>query len=306
MDVTRGMGEWPVEDTLCVGLEAKFQQRSRIVVSNPVGLELMPVGMGRMRSALTNTSKEPFEGMIRLTGRDADQFQAGENAQKPAALESQLYSLKQNEGSASMWRVGAEVLDAAGTKVIELPARTFTRAVDLEGLRGKKVTGSISLAADGDKKVKSEQSLNVEELPDAIAGEMKGLAGLKLTYSFEAGWKFLRVTPAREEMKPIAGTPREMGMWLYGDGSGNLVRVRFSDSVGQVFQPNAVKIDFKGWRWVTIPLDGREAAHWGGEKAKADGTVHYPIRWDTLLLLDSAQKQKVSGEIWAAGVVVIE
>jgi len=96
---------------------------------------------------------------------------------------------------------------------------------------------------------------------------MKGLAGLKLTYSFEAGWKFLRVTPAREEMKPIAGTPREMGMWLYGDGSGNLVRVRFSDSVGQVFQPNAVKIDFKGWRWVTIPLDGREAAHWGASLA---------------------------------------
>ncbi len=89
---------------------------------------------------------------------------------------------------------------------------------------------------------------------------------------------------------------------MYGDGEGNSPRLRFVDSTGQCFQPAAPPVARKGWRYVTFAMDGTEAGHWGGAN---DGVVHYPIRWDTLFLLDSARQQRTQGTIHLAGPMVV-
>ena len=76
----------------------------------------------------------------------------------------------------------------------------------------------------------------------------------------------------------------------------------------QAFQPLA--IDWPG-HWLSsarAPPDfssagpaGAPLAHWGGAN---DGEAHFPIRWDSLFLLD-ANRQEVSGEVWVAGAVLI-
>jgi hypothetical protein len=48
-------------------------------------------------------------------------------------------------------------------------------------------------------------------------------------------------------------------MYVYGDGSGNLARLRVTDATGQTFQPTGGPIDWKGWKLMTFPLDGRDA-----------------------------------------------
>ncbi|MEI9897254.1 MAG: hypothetical protein WDN28_26180 [Chthoniobacter sp.] len=64
------------------------------------------------------------------------------------------------------------------------------------------------------------------------------------------------------------------------------------------FQPDGPKIDWKGWRYVTFPMQPtaeKPFAHRGGAD---DGTIHYPIQWDAIFLLDNVSRQPVEGEIY--------
>jgi hypothetical protein len=49
-------------------------------------------------------------------------------------------------------------------------------------------------------------------------------------------------------------------------------------------------------------MAGANISHWGGDN---DGVIHYPIRWDTLFLLDSPDEQAVRGEVFIAGPVLM-
>jgi hypothetical protein len=115
-----------------------------------------------------------------------------------------------------------------------------------------------------------------------------------LRYALGPGWKFLRVDPPASLAGPIEGAPRALGMWVKGDGKGLTARIRVRDSTGQTFQPNGEKITWTGWRYITFPLDGSQAGHWSGAN---DGIVHYPIRLETLFLLDNTSRAAVSGEV---------
>lgn len=84
------------------------------------------------------------------------------------------------------------------------------------------------------------------------------------------------------------GSPKALGVWLYGDGPGNHLRVRFVDASGQTFQPDGPPLKGKEWRYVTFPMDGTSANHWGGTN---DGVIRYPIRWDSILLIDSNHRE---------------
>jgi hypothetical protein len=87
-----------------------------------------------------------------------------------------------------------------------------------------------------------------------------------------------------------------------GVGEGNLARIRFTDSTGQTFQPDGERMTWKGWRWVTFPLDGSGSGRWGGAN---DGFVHHPIRLDTLFLVDNPDQSKPArGEVWISSPVL--
>ena len=58
---------------------------------------------------------------------------------------------------------------------------------------------------------------------------------------------------------------------------------------------------WKGWRRVEIPLDGAGAGSWGG-----DGKVDPPVRWDTVLLIDSTRDGGAGAVEFAAPVLVVQ
>lgn len=132
---------------------------------------------------------------------------------------------------------------------------------------------TVAWGLEGDEKVLSEVAGTHE--PDGI---------LKTIYRFGRGWRYYCVYARGPLAEPLPGTPQRLGLWVEGDGSGNMLRMRFVDKTGQTFQPDFGVIDWRGWRFVSVPLTGVAAGRWGGAN---DGVVHYPIRIETLALVDN-------------------
>jgi hypothetical protein len=126
------------------------------------------------------------------------------------------------------------------------------------------------------------------------------MKSFRLEYRFEKGWKFALVVPPREKLE-IPGRPAHFSVWVEGDASGNTLRSRFRDSSGETFQSSAGEVNWKGWRRVELPLDGAGANHWGGND---DGRIDYPIRWDSVFVLDSS-RDGGAGSIRFAGAALV-
>jgi hypothetical protein len=106
--------------------------------------------------------------------------------------------------------------------------------------------------------------------------------------TFPAGWSYSLIRA--EPFPTLASKDGEVvsyGLEVEGDGSGNILRSRFVDAKGQVFQPNGVVIDWVGWRIVRFEVSTKDAGWWGGP---ADGVMHWPVKLDNLLLVDSAKR----------------
>jgi polysaccharide biosynthesis protein PslG len=193
------------------------------------------------------------------------------------------------------------------------PDGPFTASVHLHDPRNKHLIRSLptrtyrmlplastgwDVHPDGDHAVVSTQGL-AESSAD-IFPEFGKQPALDLTYRMDKGWKFLRLAPKA----PLdLGASQEFGMWIHGDGSGNVVRMRVIDASGQVFQPDGGKLTHIGWKWTVFTLTPH-TAHWGGAN---DGVVKPPLKLDTLFLLDQADQSKPSqGTVRIAGAMAME
>jgi hypothetical protein len=258
-------------------------------VPDPITVEAMPPVGNELRLRVTEPTGKGLAGRVELT-----------DASGVAAAASGRVSMKAGETGTTVvvplagvvgreWAFGMKLYDekVAEGPVVTLPRRTYRR-----------VEAKFTVRADGDGKVKSSETVDSAAPPEGAP--MDGVVRVK--YEMEAGWKFEQVMPASEKGRRIDGAPSSAGMWVYGDGSGCQIRARFIDAEGQTFQPDGPRVDWKGWRWVTLPMGEGTMAHWG----KGDGEVRYPIRWDTVLLLDNVSRKKVSGEVWLGGVMTVE
>lgn len=159
-------------------------------------------------------------------------------------------------------------------------------------------TNIRKVIGDGDARVKSRQAVR-----RPAAGMRSPASGdvLQLTFSMDAGWKFIRCV-YNDPIAPLIRAPGRIwptraGLWLFGDTQGCAVRIRFVDSTRQCFQADPQQTGTTGWRYLTFPMRSTEEkplAHWGGAN---DGVIHYPIKWDSIFLLDNVSRQPVEGEI---------
>jgi hypothetical protein len=79
--------------------------------------------------------------------------------------------------------------------------------------------------------------------------------------------------------------------------------MRLKDATGQVWQANGDTIEWTGWRYVEFPLDAARCGHWGGAN---DGVIHYPLSWESYILLDNVKRTRTSGSLVLTPPVVIE
>jgi hypothetical protein len=284
----------PVEVAFEVEGLGRLTQRTDVIAGNPLYAHLVVTPSKTLAVRVENPAGDSITGHASLHLEDINSYRptaifemkAGEHAKtiefnppwlRPAQKETSFY-----------------LHDASGHMILNQPAAQYRPLIDLS----LKDNGGLDVAPDGDAKVRSEQSLAPALPPDGAVAE--GVPALKLTYRADAGWKFLRVF-SREEIK-IDGHPASLGIWVHGDNSANILRMRFVDAGGQTFQVDGGRITWSGWRYVSFPLTGKSAGHWGGAD---DGVVHYPIHVDTLFLLDTISRQATAGEIYLSAPVVV-
>jgi hypothetical protein len=276
-------------------------QTTRIVAANPLRVAVGPPAGKSVAVRVENPSGEPLSGVLRLTGIDGLrvgqpsaklQFRSGER-------EKDLRFTLQDD-RVKNFRFGVRVEDGTGRLQLALPAVPMTLIDDFTRYTPETVARAWQVVPDGDPKVASTQSVTVAALPAGPSSP--GGSGLKIAYRMDKGWKFIRLVPQTDDLKRIDGRPKAVAVWVYGDGSQNALRLRFVDSSGQTFQPDGPRLARKGWHFATFPLDGTSAGHWGGRN---DGAVHYPIRWDSLLLIDSTRRATGPLDVFVGSPVLI-
>jgi hypothetical protein len=208
---------------------------------------------------------------------------------------------------------GGELDGVLGTTVIGLGANPHflgSMRVSLKDVRTIPVhSSSLSLTSDGERGAESTQELSMAA-PQAGLVQPE-LPSARIVYRFRKGWRFIQIEPTTLKTVELIGeageqrAPLGFGLWLYGDSKGCQARLRFIDSTGQTFQPDGPKIDYTGWRYVNYSMESppdHTLSHWGGAN---DGVIHYPIRWDSIFLLDNVSRQPVEGEIYLSAPTLI-
>jgi hypothetical protein len=116
-----------------------------------------------------------------------------------------------------------------------------------------------------------------------------------------SGFKYINLIAPEAAANTWLSSPLvSVGAWVYGDGSGVQLSSVAQDETGQRHKFFGPRIDWKGWRWVSIAADLSTSEHWMGAN---DGIVHGRLRVTTPLVIDSCGKY-VAGRLQISGVMV--
>jgi hypothetical protein len=101
---------------------------------------------------------------------------------------------------------------------------------------------NYEITPDGDSTVPVSYNLAAEA--PSVGPPSPGVGTFGLSYSFGAGWRFLRVGQVSGGSLINTTSVSQIVYWIYGDNSGNFARLRIYDSNNQYFQPNGVTINW--------------------------------------------------------------
>lgn len=268
---TTRLSRVPVRAHVTLTLDGKrqpFPQDVLFTPTDPLSLSVAPQGAEGFTVQIENPAGTAFAGALsmRTVSPGGVVYPL-----KPVRLKSgQTFlsiPLRGTPSDLTVWTLR----DASGHTVAALPAQRFAPY--------PVAWANVKAIKDGAPKLTWDLSA-APAAGDALA----------ITYAFTPGWTFWRAAETAPQALP--GKPAALGLWVQGDGSGNLVRMRFRDTTGQTFQPDGGTMAWAGWRWVTFPLalkDAHNMGHWGGAN---DGVIHFPITIDTLFLLDNPGSSK--------------
>ncbi len=242
---------------------------------------------------IDNLEDIPFQGTARLTDAGGiDPAGLEQPLQLSAGQTNQSLRFPLSARPMGECQVGLRIEDPKGNLMHEVPGKRFVYLPD-------EVLTTCRAVADGDAKAPCKVSVAVAQAPEPLPDS--NAAVLRIDYQFGTGWRFLRVVPKDGEPGELAGKPTGFAFWVFGDGQGTSPRLRVRDATGQTWQPSGQTIDWRGWRYVELPLTA-SSGHWGGA---ADHVIHYPLVWDSVFLLDNPSKQENQGSIYIAAPMVL-
>lgn len=93
----------------------------------------------------------------------------------------------------------------------------------------------------------------------------------------------------------LIGKPTSIGLWVYGDNSGHILRSRFLDANNEMYQPTYGKINWTGWKYAEMRMDNPTQGHWGGD---GNGAIDYPISFYGLVLDDYPETFSGNGTVY--------
>lgn len=246
-----------------------------LCLANPLRVNLLPPSGRRVVVQIENPAGEALNATLQV---QAGSEQGSAPVRVAQAERTATVTVEMPKSLPADVRMSAQIVDSGGAVIARTEEARWS-VLDV-------VRPDIEWRAwvDGDAKVEGKAEVRFAEAPELTPSGLR--SALQLSYRFAKGWRFACAN-LPENMVRIDGKPRAVGMWVYGDGSGNMLRCRITDSTGQTFQPDYGPITWRGWRFVTMRLDGGFPGFWGGP---ADGVLRHPIRWESVVLVDSNQQ----------------
>ena len=294
----KGVGIPLVLDVQGLGLA---RQLVTMHATDPIELTAYPPAGGKLTVEVSEPSGKPLAGSVELSDvRGLRPRQTSRPLAMPPGARTARVAFDLDGAPAKRFRLRLSVRGPGGKVERMGPVWRFARVDEFGRYTPETLAQGYQVLPDGDAKVASTQSIALG-CPKA-GPPMPGVQCLRLTYEMAKGWKFIRLAPRQAEVRKIAGRPSQLAFWLYGDGSGHSPRLRFRDATGQTFQPAGESIRWIGWKYISLPMDGRDAGHWGGA---GDGKIHYPISWDSLLLIDKDRDRPGRGQIHLATPILL-
>jgi hypothetical protein len=274
-DVEARRVQWEFESLGALAREVRF------AVANPLTLQVLPASAEGIPVELSNPTGAAWQGRLRAVlgqgGHSAEVTVPVEWSEGATARSLVIPWLR----TQAQYSVALTLEDETGAAQAVVPARTY-RVLEPP-------SADFDLVPDGDASVGWWADLQ----PASVETPTGANTAWSLQYRYDAGWKFLRLTPAGAAAT-LPGEPVGLQLWVYGDMSGNWICPRVRGVDGQTFQPPAVTVNWLGWRLVEFQWNNAGAGHWGGNN---DGVVRYPLTLDTLLLVDSAGRRATQGEL---------
>jgi len=261
-----------------------------VAAANPVSADVQPQRK-RLAVRIINEGAEATDLSIHLTGLNGLKVGTGK---MPLKLDAGQY-----EGRV-FFPIATQDTDARAAADILSGERVIAKAPPIIYSLDTWTPDDVEWASDGDKALTS--NISVKALP---ADENLDAPILETTYEKQkAGWKFWRLVPKKggHGIDRPSGKPTEYGLWIKGDASRNTVKLRFHDSAGQTYQTHAYSLDWTGWKFVRFVLNEPGMSSWGGPH---DGQIHYPIRFDCPLLLETATGWYGTSTIAVGGPIII-
>ncbi len=277
-------------------LAGGVSQRTIVHASDPLTVKAQPITGKTLVIQVDNPAGLAGRQTLRLT--EVDGFKPEKLAvplEFVAGQTQATVSIPVSQVSKTGYRFGMAVGAKDEPGFMETPVVAYTPADQFSRLSAENLAKEYKVYVDGDK---SPGKVTLSLAAPSEGPPAEGASVLCVAYEFDAGWKFACLSPlnaAVRKMEGMPGNPKTFGLWVYGDESGCGLRLRFHDSTGQCFQPSGSSLKWKGWRYVTFPMQGA-LDHWGGAN---DGVIHYPVRWDSMLLIDG-QRKKVSSKVYIA------
>lgn len=244
-----------------------------------------------------NGSGKPFKGSlsvgnyqgIRLIDDSAEVSLKG-------PLDRQMLKFRMAQTPTAIYTFTLKLVDDAGRDIVRVPARRYSLVETFAGGRPGDTVAAYNIALGGDADVKGEAKLTYAESPEWGPGPVCA----RLQYKLEAGWKFVQIVP--KSAAAIPDRPVGAKIWIKGSKDGSPARLRYRGSDNQTFQATYGRLDSRQWEILGASLNADGVTFWGGS---ADGTVRYPLTWDSLLIIDKPSSgDACAGEVFIGPIML--
>lgn len=125
--------------------------------------------------------------------------------------------------------------------------------------------------------------------------ERRGGSAARLSYSFPTSANDY-VVFVKDQPVPISGQPYALSLWVYGDGSANLLRLWLRDAEGELLQYTLGQIGPKGWHQLQAILTP-DVPVWDRVSSGGNGHLDAPFAFAGLVVDDASDVRTGSGSI---------
>ncbi|MEN6520147.1 MAG: cellulase family glycosylhydrolase [Armatimonadota bacterium] len=180
---------------------------------------------------------------------------------------------------------GYELVAVTGRVILRSPVMNYEVIEDFSSITNEQPLSGykVSLASGTNKAGTVAADGYMIDTPYTSLSE---IPSCRIRYDLKESGSFALTT---DNEIPIAARPMAIGMWIRGNGTGEIACSRFIDSSGKIFQTEGFKIDWTGWRYKSMFLDGKTMS---------------TCKLDSIFLLDADGKVS-KGTIYIGPVMVV-